>query len=100
MILLRQSITSILKQWDIEIENKAREFKQTGISDKELESFVNLLYKSQNRWRCRNDLYYLCGITGHDKIVDPKWRDYYEPFCDEVSLLNWQVVRLGIQPVS
>lgn len=54
-----------------------------------------ILYK---RWLCRNDLFFLTCITGHEKIA--QWGDFYRPFCDDVSLMNWKVVELGIQPKS
>ena len=88
MLKLRQSINETLKKWDDEIDSQARE----GKSD----NFLLALIRARNRWRCRNDLLYLCEIVGQDKVVSiPR---YYEPFCDEVSLMNWQVLRLGLHP--
>ena len=49
------------------------------------------------RWLARNDLWYLTLITGHDKIAD---HSFYRDFCDEVSLMNWEVVKIGIVSYS
>lgn len=54
-----------------------------------------IMYK---RWLCRNDLFFLTCITGHEKIA--QWGDFYRPFCDDVSLMNWKVVELKIHPPS
>ena len=56
------------------------------------------LLKDMKRWLLRNDLFFLMCVTGHEKIA--KWRGVYQPFCDEVSLQTWQVVRLGIHEGS
>ena len=88
LIKLRQSINETLKKWDDEIDSAARKGAK--------ENFLLALIRSKNRWRCRNDLFYLCEIVGQDKIVSiPR---YYESFCDEVSLMNWQILRLGLHP--
>jgi len=56
------------------------------------------LLREKKRWLCRNDLFYLCALTGNHKIAG--LRDIFEPFCDEVSLMNWEITRFGIQPAS
>ena len=56
------------------------------------------LSREYKRWLCRNDLFFLTCITGHEKIA--QWGDFYRPFCDDVSLMNWKVVELKIHPKS
>ncbi|MEK7140315.1 MAG: hypothetical protein AAB815_00865 [Patescibacteria group bacterium] len=56
------------------------------------------LLREKKRWLCRNDLFYLCCLTGNHEIR--KLASVFEPFCDEVSLMNWNIVRLGIQPAN
>ncbi len=53
-----------------------------------------IFLREKRRWLCRNDLFYLCGLTGNHKVV--AHAGIYRSFCDEVSLMNWLVVRLGI----
>ena len=55
-----------------------------------------VLLREKKQWLCRNDLFYLCCLVGNHEIR--RLRDVFEPFCDEVSLMNWRVVELGIQP--
>lgn len=50
--------------------------------------------RDKKRWLCRNDLYYLACLTGHDNIA--KWPEIYMSFCDEMSLMTWRVVDLGL----
>lgn len=76
MLKLRQSIDNKCKIWEEEITNAP-------------ESTVLDILTAYNRWRARNDLYWLCCQTGHKEIA--KLRKYYEPFCDEVSLVNWKI---------
>lgn len=54
------------------------------------------LVRDKKRWLCRNDLFFLGQVTGHTKFIDPFHRD----LCEKVSLMNWQIVNLGIMPPS
>lgn len=76
------------------------EVKQKELEDRVKQArdpvVANQLVKELLRWRCRNDLLFLCGITGNDKIT--QYSDYYRDFCDEVSLMNWKIVQLGMHP--
>lgn len=83
---LRESINKKVEQFDYEIAHAK--------SDK-VALYINRLKK---RWLCMNDLFYLCCITGNQKIA--RWKEFYQPFCDEVSLMSWQIVKLGMHPPS
>ena len=87
MSKLRDQITLVSRMFDDEALrlHKAGEHKKG-----------KMLFNDKDRWLCRNDLHYLCKITGHSEIA--KYVDTYQPFCDEVSLMNWKVVKYGIQP--
>ena len=52
------------------------------------------LLREKKRWLCKNDLFYLACLVGNEKIA--QWKDLYQPFCDEVSLLTWRVVDLNL----
>lgn len=84
MLKLRNSINTIRLRY----ENAIREAKGEAVAE---ELFIDM-----KRWLCRNDLYYLGKITGHSKFIDP----FHKDLCDKVSLMNWQIVRLGIMPPS
>jgi hypothetical protein len=62
------------------------------------EKVALLLLREKKRWLCRNDLFYLCGVTGNTRIS--QMPEIFQPFCDEVSLMNWEVVRCGLHPKS
>ncbi len=82
MIKLRETIERKKSLW-----NKAI---STSSSDK-----IGLqLLRDKKRWLCRNDLYYLCQITGHNKLIE----HFHKPLCDKISLMNWQIVNKGIMP--
>lgn len=83
MLKLRQSIEAYSQRFN----NAIREAND--------EVVARQLFLDKKRWLCKNDLYYLCCITGNEKIA--MYPEFYKSFCDEVSLMNWQVVRLGIQ---
>lgn len=89
---IRFSINKHLEDWNARIQ----EAQTLGKS----EEYLLGLNRLKNRWQARNDLYFLCKVCGQDKITDPRWRYYYEPFCDEVSLMNWQIIKLGLHPPS
>ena len=84
MINLRKAINDVSERYDL------------AIAEAKSDKVALVLLREKKRFLCRNDLFYLCKITGNDKIAENP--EYYEPFCDEVSLMNWQVVRKGIQP--
>lgn len=82
MLNLRQSI-----------ENKVKLFDEAIVSAKS-DKIALEIQRDKKRFLCQNDLYYLCCLTGNEQIA--KYPDYYKPFCDEVSLMNWQIVFLGM----
>ena len=83
---LRQSIQDKIVRFDQAIKG--------AISEK-----VGLrLIREKKRWLCLNDLFYLCCLTGNGKIRD--WENFYKPFCDEVSMINWKIAELGIHAPS
>ena len=86
MTILRQSIEAKVKKWD-EVIRIAKS-----------EKVAMELFREKRRWLCLNDLYYLCCITGNEEIK--RLGEVFRDFCDEVSLMNWQVVRLGIHKPS
>ena len=79
------------------IEARVKKFDEAICSAKS-ERVASLLLRDKKRWLCRNDLFYLCCLTGNRKIaVLPEvFRDY----CDEVSLMNWLLVYKEIFPPS
>lgn len=83
---LRSSINRVSAAYDRAIK--------TATSDK----VAVLLLREKKRWLCRNDLFYLCGLTGNHKIWELP--SIFQPFCDEVSLMNWEVVRCNLHPAS
>jgi len=85
MIRLRESI----EKKDAWFQRMGERAHQAGDEESVLK-----IDKWRERWRCQNDLFYLCSITGNKEVI--KYPEYYIPFCDEVSLQTWQVVRLGI----
>src|SRR3990167_11000456 len=82
MINLRKAINDVSGRYDL------------AIAEAKSDKVALVLLREKKRFLCRNDLFYLCKITGNEKIAENP--EYYEPFCDEVSLMNWQVVRKGI----
>src|SRR3990167_6235186 len=78
--------------------NEKRINYEKAIAGASTEKVSLLLLREMKRWLCRNDLFYLCCLTGNDKIA--KYKDFYEPFCDEVSLMNYQIVKLKIHKPS
>ena len=82
MLKLRQSIEAKVKRYDEAI--------RLAHSDK----VALTLLREKKRWLCRNDLLYLCCLTGHTKIGEMK--DIFQPFCDEVSLMNWKILDVGM----
>lgn len=79
------------------IEAKVRKFDQ-AIKASSSDKIALEILRDKKRWFCRNDLFYLCCLTGNHEIK--KLRDVFEPFCDEVSLMNWKITKLGVQPPS
>ena len=53
------------------------------------------LLREKKRFLCKNDLFYLACLLGYKEIE--KYPELYQGFCDEVSLMNWNVVRFGIK---
>lgn len=82
MIKLREVIDRQVIEWDKAIAGASTE--KIGLR----------LLRDKKRWLCKNDLFYLCCLTGWSEIA--KYPDFYKPFCDEVSLITWQVVKLNI----
>jgi len=83
MITLRESINKKIYQYDQAIAQTTSE--KVGIK----------LLREKKRWLCQNDLFYLACLTGNTKIQ--QWESFYRPFCEEVSLLTWRVIDLGLQ---
>lgn len=81
MLKLRQSIDA-----------KVLKFNEAIKSAKSERVALELL-RDKRRFLARNDLFWLCCFVGNAEIA--KYPEYYQPFCDEVSLLNWKVVQLG-----
>lgn len=82
MIKLRDSIKLVCRLYDEAIGKASKE-----------EVAIEIL-REKRRWMCRNDLFYLCKVTGNDKIVELP--SIFEPFCDDVSLMNWAIVHYGM----
>lgn len=82
MLKLRQSI-----------ETKVKQFNE-AIKSAKSENVALELLRDKKRFLAQNDLYWLCCFTGNTEIA--KYPDYYQPFCDEVSLMNWKIVNLGM----
>lgn len=78
--------------------DKQVEILDSRILEASSEKLSKILLDDKKRWLCRNDLFYLCGVLGYNEIT--KYPNYYRPVCDEVSLMNWNIIRLGIQPPS
>jgi len=81
-VILRETIEKKIKIWD------------EMISSATYDKVALRLLRDKKRWLCRNDLFYLCCLVGCKEIE--KYPEIYKPFCDEVSLQNWNVVKLGI----
>jgi len=86
MLKIRESINKRVKRFNEAIRSASNDRV----------AFQLLIDKK--RWLCRNDLFYLCALTGNHKIKDLP--SIFEPFCDEVSLQNFEIVRCGIHPAS
>lgn len=86
MTKLRQAINAKVRNFDRAIK--------AASSDK----LALVLIREKKRWLCRNDLFYLCCLTGNHEIR--RLESVFMDFCDEVSLMNWNIVRLGIQPAN
>ncbi len=82
MLKLRQSI-----------DNKVIKFNE-AIKSASSDNIALELLHDKKRFLCQNDLFYLCCLTGNEQIA--KYPEYYRPFCDEVSLMNWKIVKLGM----
>jgi len=46
----------------------------------------------KNRWRARNDLFWLAGQLGESFSRIARYQEFYEPFCDEVQLMNQKLL--------
>lgn len=86
MIYLRELINKKIEQFDQEIAGASTEKVALAI------------VRMKRRWLCRNDLYYLTCLCGNEEIA--KYPEIYQPFCDEVSLMTYQVARLGIHKTN
>jgi hypothetical protein len=82
MIKIRQSIEARVKRFD------------EAIRSARSEKVALQLLRDKKRWLCRNDLFYLCALTGNHKISTLP--SVFVPFCDEVSLMNWKIIQLGM----
>lgn len=91
--------TRIAREW-VQFDNsKLRESVRSR-----LDAFDGLCYRAsteQNRrhyirmkmrWRSRNDLFWLTSQLGESFSEIVKYPGFYEPFCDEVSLMNQKLV--------
>jgi hypothetical protein len=89
LIKLRQSIDEEVLRWNRIIASASN--SRVG----------GMLVRDRNRWLCRNDLYYLGLMTGHIEWDGAAGKSmgfvkrFHQPFCDVVSLMNWQVVGHG-----
>jgi len=79
MLKIRESIEKRKKQYDEMIASATSH--TVGLK----------LLRDKNRWLCRNDLFHLCCVLNYKEIQ--KFEAFYRPFCDEVSLICWQIVR-------
>jgi hypothetical protein len=79
------------------IETKCLKFDE-AIRSASTDNVALELLRDKRRFLCQNDLFYLCCFTGNAQIA--KYPDYYRPFCDEVSLMNWRVVHLGMHKLN
>lgn len=75
------------------IAAKSRLYDQVIVKAKYDRVALQLL-RDKKRWLCKNDLYFLCCLTGHEKIASMP--DIFQPFCDEVSLMNWKIQQVGM----
>jgi hypothetical protein len=76
------------------IEERVNQFnREIALASEKIQEY---LVRQKRRFLCRNDLFYLCKVTGNKEIE--KYPNYYRDFCDEVSLQTYQVARLGIHP--
>lgn len=75
------------------IENKVKQFNE-AIKTAKSDNVALELLRDKKRFLAQNDLYWLCCFTKNDEIA--KYPEYYQPFCDEVSLMNWKIVSLGM----
>jgi hypothetical protein len=83
MIRIRQSINRKIQLFDNIIKGADEKIADRVENDK-------------IRWLCRNDLFFLSGVVGNDLIS--KYPEYYAPICDEVSLMNWLLIKIGQKP--
>ena len=79
------------------IDNKVLKFNE-AIKSAKSENVALELLRDKKRFLCQNDLFYLCCLTKNDEIA--KYLEYYQPFCDEVSLMNWKIVSLGMHKAN
>jgi len=82
MITLRESINERIYLFDEDIRRSSSE------------KVAKDVLQEKKRWLCKNDLYFLACYTGHDNIA--KWPEIYQSFCEEISLMTWRVVELGL----
>ena len=81
----------------VTIQDKVKKYHQ-AIKMATMENVGVRFAREMKKWLCRNDLFYLLAITGHNRIAE--MREVYQPFCDMVSLQTWKVVELGMYPAS
>lgn len=79
------------------INNKCVKFDE-AIRSAKSENVALELLRDKRRFLCQNDLFFLCCFTGNEQIA--KYPDYYRPFCDEVSLMNWKIIHLGMHKLN
>ena len=75
------------------IESKSKLFDE-AIAKAPSDKVALMLLRDKKRWMCQNDLYYLGILTKHTKFIEY----FHKPFCDKVSLINWQLVNKGVFP--
>ena len=75
------------------INNRVQRFNE-AIKEAKSENVALELLRDKKRFLAQNDLFWLCCFVGNSEIA--KYPEYYRPFCDEVSLMNWKVISLGI----
>ena len=85
------------------IENRKKEFDE-AVRKASDEKVARELFDDRERFLCRNDLFYLACLLGYEMWQPNQIKGFVIPFhrdfCDKVSLLNWQVIRYNIFPLS
>lgn len=83
------------------LEKVTAQFKE-AIKNAKDETVASELFTKMHRCLCRNDLFHLGKVTGHQRWSKGQMKGFVVPFhrdfCDKVSLMNWQIVHKGLMP--